>query len=99
MEQQISVGAGAGGWRAITQLGMQGSGAPCTKRTLFLNTQLHTCHCCAQDQVPLPRAPPVPCTEHMARTAFSGRELYDCLFISPILLLGDDVRQLLFAPR
>lgn len=60
MEQQMSVGAGAGGQRAVTQLGMQGSGAPCTKRTLFLNTKPHSCHCCAWDQVPLPRAPPVP---------------------------------------
>lgn len=45
MELQISVGAGAGGQRAITQLGMQGRGAPCTKRTLFLNTKPHACHC------------------------------------------------------
>lgn len=71
VEQQISVGAGAGGQRATTQLGMQGSGAPCTKRTLFLTTKLHTCHCCAWDQVPLPGAPPVPRTEHTARTAGS----------------------------
>lgn len=47
VEQQISVGAGAGGQRAVTQLGMQGSGAPCTKRVLFLSTKPHTCHCCA----------------------------------------------------
>lgn len=54
VEQQNSVGAGAGGRRAVTQLGMRGSGAPGTKRTLFLNTKPHTCHCCACDRSPCP---------------------------------------------
>lgn len=54
VEQQNSVGAGAGGRRAVTQLGMRGSGASCTKRTLFLNSKPHTCHCCAWGRSPCP---------------------------------------------
>lgn len=83
--------------------GNAGRGARATQRTLCPWTPNPT-HATTMHASKVPPWPGHPCDlcqaqSHVARTTLHGREICNCLCISPVLIFGGDARLLLFAPR